>query len=86
MSGWWPLCSAMLATILTDDNLFPLLLFRLFDGLQLFEIERLVDADLFDELGDVADKHHCTFVLVEGFGDHGQVAEIDVVRWLVQDE
>ena len=50
------------------------------------EVERLVYADLFHEIGDVAHEYHRAFVFVERGRDHGNVAEVDVVRGFVEDE
>src|SRR3989338_6640320 len=52
----------------------------------LFEVERFVDTDLGDEFGNVRDEYHRAFVRIEGAGDDRQVAEIDVIGRLVENE
>src|SRR5688572_21493580 len=55
-------------------------------SLQGSQIDARVEADLRDEVGNVAHHDHRALVLVERLGDDGQVAEVDVVGGLVEDE
>jgi len=59
--------------IITNKKLFP-------------QLQRLINADLGDEFGDVGDEDQGAFELVEGFGDDGEVAEVDMIGRLVEDE
>ena len=59
------------------------------DGLEnfvLFEFEIFINSHLPDELIDMRDEDHRTFVLIECFRDYGKVAEVDMIRWLIEDE
>ena len=50
------------------------------------EIQHLINSNLFDKFGDVRYQYHSALVVVEGGGDDGDVAEVDVVRRFIEDE
>ena len=49
-------------------------------------LQHLINTHLLDEFGDVGDEDHGSLIGVEGAGDDWEVAEIDVVGGLVEDE
>ena len=62
-------------------SIFRQELFKLF-----LQIQHFVNADLFDKFRNMADQNHRAVVFVERFGDNRQMAEVDVVGRLVQNQ
>lgn len=50
------------------------------------QLQLFVDPDTIHEVLIVAHEDHPTDVLIEGFRDHRQVTEVDVIRRLIEDQ
>ncbi len=49
-----------------------------------FEVKHLVNPYLLHKLRHVTNENHRALILIESFGDDGNVTEVDVVGWLVE--
>src|SRR3989344_7826558 len=52
----------------------------------LFQIEYLIDTDLRHKFRHMGDKYHRALIRAQSFGNNRQMAEIDMVGWLVEYE